>query len=1221
MAYIRALVVLLAFVLVSCLSGCGGGTLAGTTNPASPSTPSTPAAAPPVITTISPTSVPAGSSAFSLQISGSGFVNGSVIWWNSTALTTTFVSATVLKAAVPAALAASGGSFPITVANPDGQKSGSSNNQVVVNNPVPTITSLSPASITAGASATSVTVMGTGFLAASVASFGGKARATTVESATELTMALTATDLAVPGQVQVTVANPAPGGGTSGPSLFTVNPPPPVITGVTPGSLLVQSPDTPVTIVGTGFTPGSTVLVSGDMLIPTSITATAINVIIPAYELGSAAPLDLLVNTLNGFSNVYSLPVLNPVPAIQSISTTTVIAGSPGFSLQLQATGLVSTTQVSLNGVSLGQSGNPTSVPIPASVLAQVGAVSVSLTNPAPGGGTSNIATVHVIAGTNYLRSVNLPANALLWNPSQQVIYAAIAASATTNASNIVAIDPLSGNVVASQAMPGEPTLLAISGDQQYLYVGMTATAAIARLKLPALTPDIQWTVGPVPSANYAVSIYSMQVAPGLPHTLAVAQAAGLPGATELAIYDDGVMRPNTAVGVIQPSGYLDILQWGADASTIYGGEETESGGPEFIFSISPQGATLTTTNNGALNVVGPSLVYDSREGRLYDGAGEVVDPATGRLLGSFPAGANAFAIDSTQRRAYCLGGTPYGDSLNGVYAGSGAQITVYDQDLLTSEGTIVLPQVNGVGTSPLFDAEYLIRWGTAGLAFNTASTIYLLDGPFVTPGAPPSSSTGTFATPVPQLSGISPESVVAGSPDVTITLTGQNFTAATAVNWLGNNLASTLVSNTEVQAVIPSAALTAPTEAPLYIQNGPGEGISNVLAFSVLPQPPAGMQLTELNMAARDLVWNASNNLLYVAVAKTDSLRPQSIATVDPAAGTLLSVLPLSADPYELAISGDEQYLYAGFANYANVQRYALPGLSPDLLIPLGFGDTPVPGAINPVPGSATSCDFAVSVEVAPGLNSTIAVTQGYPGSSAEGCGATAVIDGATPRPVTPPTYAASGYDFSKLAWGADPTVLYAQGTDDSSFQPIYSLAVSNTGVAFQQSSDTDIYLGWRPHFDAGTGLIYSDGGAVTQPAPLTQVGNFQASGLMVPDSSLGLAYFLGQTADQAGIDYTLQVFDLKTYALLNSIVISNVVGVPFQMIRWGASGIAFTTFSKDLPGQNAPGLTYILSGPQISSPTASMKRKSMDAERVHFTWASRLRQSTANVPGGRSN
>jgi hypothetical protein len=61
-----------------------------------------------------------------LQINGSGFVSGSVASWNGANLTTTYVSGTELKAAVHASLAATGGSFAIAVANPDGQKSGSS---------------------------------------------------------------------------------------------------------------------------------------------------------------------------------------------------------------------------------------------------------------------------------------------------------------------------------------------------------------------------------------------------------------------------------------------------------------------------------------------------------------------------------------------------------------------------------------------------------------------------------------------------------------------------------------------------------------------------------------------------------------------------------------------------------------------------------------------------------------------------------------------------------------------------------------------------------------------------------------------------------------------------------------------------------------------------------------------------------------------------------------
>ena len=116
----------------------------------------------------------------------------------------------------------------------------------------------------------------------------------------------------------------------------------------------------------------------------------------------------------------------------------------------------------------------------------------------------------------------------------------------------------------------------------------------------------------------------------------------------------------------------------------------------------------------------------------------------------------------------------------------------------------------------------------------------------------------------------------MAGSPDVTITITGQNFTPATTVRWNNNNLATTIVSNTQVQAVIPAADLTAPASEPLLVENGPGEGTSSLLAFSVLPSLGTGMQFTTLNMAGSDLVWNAANNLLYVAVNNTDSSIPR---------------------------------------------------------------------------------------------------------------------------------------------------------------------------------------------------------------------------------------------------------------------------------------------------------------------------------------------------------
>src|SRR6202030_4315019 len=69
----------------------------------------------PAIVAINPSSITAGSPAFTLTVSGSGFAVGAAIQWNGTALPTTVVSTNQLTASVPANLVASFGSAQITV--------------------------------------------------------------------------------------------------------------------------------------------------------------------------------------------------------------------------------------------------------------------------------------------------------------------------------------------------------------------------------------------------------------------------------------------------------------------------------------------------------------------------------------------------------------------------------------------------------------------------------------------------------------------------------------------------------------------------------------------------------------------------------------------------------------------------------------------------------------------------------------------------------------------------------------------------------------------------------------------------------------------------------------------------------------------------------------------------------------------------------------------------
>lgn len=89
-------------------------------------------------------------------------------------------------------------------------------------NPVPTLTSISPNSVTAGSAAFTLTVNGTNFVSGAVVRWNGSNRATSFVSSARLSATITAADISTAGTASVTVFNPAPGGGASNALSFTV---------------------------------------------------------------------------------------------------------------------------------------------------------------------------------------------------------------------------------------------------------------------------------------------------------------------------------------------------------------------------------------------------------------------------------------------------------------------------------------------------------------------------------------------------------------------------------------------------------------------------------------------------------------------------------------------------------------------------------------------------------------------------------------------------------------------------------------------------------------------------------------------------------------------------------------------------------------------------------------------------------------------------------------
>ena len=89
-------------------------------------------------------------------------------------------------------------------------------------NPVPALTSLSPPSQRAGGTGFTLTVDGSDLVSGAVVRWDGSDRTTSFVNATQVTASISASDIAAPGTVDVTVFNPFPGGGVSNGLTFTI---------------------------------------------------------------------------------------------------------------------------------------------------------------------------------------------------------------------------------------------------------------------------------------------------------------------------------------------------------------------------------------------------------------------------------------------------------------------------------------------------------------------------------------------------------------------------------------------------------------------------------------------------------------------------------------------------------------------------------------------------------------------------------------------------------------------------------------------------------------------------------------------------------------------------------------------------------------------------------------------------------------------------------------
>jgi trimeric autotransporter adhesin len=1065
-------------------------------------------------------------------------------------------------------------------------------------NPSPAIVSLSPGSTNAGGSALTITITGYNFLPSSTAQWNGSQRATTYTSSTQLQAQITAADIANAGSAQLSVTNPTPGGGNSGSAEFTINPtfnPAPAVLGLYPNSANVGTSDFVLNVTGSNFVPSSVIEWNGTPIPTTFLENSVVVAQVPDLDLAS--------------SGVASVAVMNPGPGG---GTTTPLP----FAINYQP------MVVNQLANDLIWDANSQLIYLSVPSLAGSNGNTIAALNPLTG----------AIVQTQFAGS---EPDVLAMSDDSQFLYSGIDGSASVQRFLLPGLTPdisypFTANALQGtffgfdlQVAPGLSHTTAVSRGNYFegsASGGMaifddatqrTKTATQAGSVYDSLAWASDSTIYAINSEITSFDLYALNVnASGVSQTKDYLNEfydfyvrMHYVASTGLVYIDDGnVIDPTNGQHItnFQASGYM-VPDATLNRAFFLGQIEGVPGiviesfnlttyAPiaEIIFS-DVQGNPLRFIRWGT-----SGLAFNDDAGFVY-----IINDAdfvSGDAAGTTRA---QRVFGPVQRRWTASRSQLRGKSQSQVrtnltkrhrqQSASAAETNPAPQVTALNPSAVIAGQVGLTGftltvTGSNFVSLSTVEWNGSALPTELVSSTELQAqislGNVETAGSAsvtvytPSPGGGTsnaltlniVEEPVPQQSiiAVNPNSATAGSGELTIQLSGVWLEDSDTVLWNGNPLSNTSYGGI-VQAQVSAADLATPGYGQVAIQTPEGQ-ITNAAEFQILYQPAA------VNQSTTDMVWDPVNQVFYISVPASASTNANQVCILNP---TTLAITNCQAgnEPDVLAISDDSQYLYAGMDGTGSVQRFVLPGLTPDISFSLGAYEAGIPY-------------FALDLQVAPGAPHTVAASRGVMNLDPDSEGGIAIYDDGVQRPTIAAGWGPTTDSYDSLQWGADASTLYAANTEGGG--DFYSLTVSPSGVSLDEDYPSVFWNPGRIHYDSANGLIYSDDGFhAINPATALPTGLFEVGGgwPMAPDSTTNTVFILAQYVWQENSNFTIDLFDMEHYVLLGEIPFSTTAqsAVLGRFLRWGSNGLA-VNFQGDQ--------IYLLTGSFISNPQAVRAR-----------------------------
>jgi uncharacterized protein (TIGR03437 family) len=576
----------------------------------------------------------------------------------------------------------------------------------------------------------------------------------------------------------------------------------------------------------------------------------------------------------------------NPAPIIANLDPANRDAGSGAFTLTVNGSNFVNGAVVRWQGSDRATTfvnSSRLQAAINANDVAVAGTASVTVFNPAPGGGLANIVSFTI----NQVQTNPLPVLTSL-EPTSRIVGSG-AFTLTVNGSGFLNVSSVRWNGAERLTTFINPNRLtiAVSGSD----VAATGAVVITVFN-PApggglsngLTFTITQPPNPVPTLTNLDP--GAAIAGSGPFTLIVNGSNFVNGAV---VRWQGSDRPTTFVSATQLQAAIsanDIASNGTASVAVFNPASNGGGGGlsnSLTFTINPAPnptPTINSLNPNAANagsgaftlIVNGSGFIASSVVRWQGGDRATTVVSSTQLRAAIAASdiANTGAATVTVFNPASAGGgggtsnaltfminpppnpVPSLVSLspNSAIAGSAAfTLTVNGANFIN--GAMV--RWNGAERATTFvNATQLRAVVLAGDVANAGTANVTVFNPANQSGGGGVSNALTFTinNPVPVLTSLSPTSALAGSGAFTLIANGSNFINGVVVRWNGDNRATTFISSTQLSAQIPSGDLANVGSAQVTVFNptsSGGGGASNALTFTI-NLPPSPPTLTSLN-------------------------------------------------------------------------------------------------------------------------------------------------------------------------------------------------------------------------------------------------------------------------------------------------------------------------------------------------------------------------------------